>query len=198
MPDTGDWITLFDGKSLDAWQKPAADKWKISDGVLAQEKRCGNLWTKYVFGDFILDLEVKCAKNTNSGIFLRGPVRGWHGLEIQVLNSFGDRKRGKHDMGAMYDCLAPSMAAEKPTGEWNRMVILFVGNSLKIVLNDKSIIDTDLNQWTEANKNPDGSANKFDWALKDLPKTGHIGLQDYGVPVWYRNIRIKRLGPEKK
>ena len=120
-------------------------------------------------------------------------MQGWHGLEIQVLNSFGDRKPGRHDMGAMYDCVAPSVAAEKPLGEWNRLVIAFVGNSLKVALNDKPIIDANLDLWTDAYKNPDGTPNKFQWALKDLPKTGHVGLQDYGVPVWYRNIRIKPL-----
>ena len=196
-PDQDGWIALFDGTNLDAWQKTAAGKWKIVDGVLTNDKRAGNLWTKDNFGDFIVDLEVKCVKNTNSGVFLRGPVRGWHGLEIQVLHTFGDRKPDKHDMGAMYDCVAPSVAAEKPLGQWNHMVIRYVGNSLKVTLNDKPIIDADVNQWTTAGQNPDGSVNKFEWALKDLPKTGHIGLQDYGVPVWYRNIRIKPLGADK-
>ena len=55
----------------------------------------------------------------------------------------------------------------------------------------------DLDQWTEANKNPDGSKNKFGTAYKDMPRKGFIGLQDHGNAVWYRNIKIKEL-PEKK
>ena len=74
-PDKEGWITLFDGQNLDAWAKPAASKWKIVNGELTKEKRAGDLWTKDVFGDFVVDLEVKCAKNTNSGVFLRGPVQ---------------------------------------------------------------------------------------------------------------------------
>jgi hypothetical protein len=50
-----------------------------------------------------------------------------------------------------------------------------------------------LDDWTEAHQNPDGTANKFDVAYKDLPRSGYIGLQDHGGKVWYRNIRIKEL-----
>jgi hypothetical protein len=41
--------------------------------------------------------------------------------------------------------------------------------------------------------NPDNTKNKFGRALKDFARIGYIGLQDHGRPVWYRNIRIKRL-----
>ena len=51
----------------------------------------------------------------------------------------------------------------------------------------------DLDQWTEPNKNPDGSKNKFAKPLKDFARKGYIGLQDHGRPVWYRNIKIKKL-----
>jgi len=200
-PDADGWIWLFNGKNLDAWQKPAADKWKVEDGVMSTIGKSGNIWTKDKFGDFTIDLEVKCQKDTNSGVFLRSPKgeQNWlnGSIEIQVLGSFGDRKPGKHDLGAMYDCLAPSVAAEKPLGEWNHMVITAKGNSIKITLNDKQIIDADLDKWTEARKNPDGSANKFTTAYKDMAKVGYLGLQDHGAPVWYRNVKIKPLGEAK-
>jgi len=192
------WIPLFDGKDLSAWQDPAASKWKVVDGVLTWEKGCGNLWTKEKFGDFVLDLEVKVEKGSNSGLFLRSPEgeKNWlqGSIEIQVSGSYGpDRKPGKHEMGAMYDCLAPSIAAEKPLGEWNHFVVTFKGNLLTVVLNDKTIIDTNLDRWTEAGKNPDGTKNKFTTAYKDMAKVGHLGLQDHGQPVWYRNIKIRPL-----
>jgi type 1 glutamine amidotransferase len=191
------WTVLFDGKNLDAWQKPAADKWKIVDGIMTWQKGCGNIWTKDKFGDFILDLEVKCEKGTNSGVFLRSVEgeKNWlqGSFEIQVAGTGGDRKPGKHDMGALYDCYAPTVAAEKPVGEWNRMVITFKGNSLKIVLNDKPIIDANLDDWKDAGMNPDGSKNKFKTAYKDMGKVGYLGLQDHGAPVQYRSVKIKSL-----
>ena len=197
-PRASGWITLFDGKDTSAWQKPAADRWAVEDGVLAWQKGCRNLWTKEKFGDFILDFEVKTTKGTNSGIFLRSAEgeKNWlHGsIEIQISSSYGpNRKPGKHDCGSVYDIQAPAVAAEKPVGEWNRMVIAFKGNLLKIVLNDKPIIDINLDNWPEAHKNPDGSKNKFKTAYKDMAKVGHLGLQDHGRPVWYRNVKVKRL-----
>jgi type 1 glutamine amidotransferase len=191
------WTVLFDGKNLDAWQKPAAEKWKIVDGIMTWEKGCGNLWTKDKFGDFVLDVEFKCAKGTNSGVFLRSDVgeKNWlqGSFEIQVAAPPGDGKANKHSTGALYDCLAPSVFAEKPVGEWNRMVITFKGNSLKIVLNDKPIIDANLDDWKDAGMNPDGTKNKFKTAYKDMVKAGYLGLQDHGAPVWYRTVKVKAL-----
>jgi type 1 glutamine amidotransferase len=196
-PDAEGWITLFDGKNLGAWQKPAADKWKVVDGVLTWEKGCGSLWTKDKFGDFIVDLEFKCAKGTNSGVFLRSVEgeKNWlqGSFEIQIAAPPGDGKANKHSTGALYDCLAPSVFADKPAGEWNHMVITFKGNSLKIVLNDKPIIDANLDDWKDAGMNPDGSKNKFKTAYKDMGKVGYLGLQDHGAPVWYRNVKVKPL-----
>jgi len=196
-PDAEGWITLFDGTNLDAWQKPAADKWKVEGGVMTWQKGCGSIWTKDTFGDFILDLEVKCEKGTNSGLFLRSAQgeKNWlHGsFEIQVAGTGGDRKPGKHDLGALYDCYAPTAAAEKPVGEWNHFTITFKGNSLKIVLNDKPIVDVNLDDWKDAGMNPDGSKNKFKTAYKDMARVGYLGLQDHGSPVWYRNVKVKPL-----
>ena len=45
-------------------------------------------------------------------------------------------------------------------------------------------------------RNPDGSNNKFTRPLKDFARVGHIGFQDHGRQVWYRNIRIQRLDSE--
>jgi hypothetical protein len=115
------------------------------------------------------------------------------GFEIQVLDSHGKAKVGKHDCGALYDALGPSSNAAKPVGEWNHMKLTVNGASVKVVLNGKSIIDADLDQWDIARKNPDGSRNKFRTALKDLPRTGSIGLQYHGHPVWFKNIVLKLL-----
>lgn len=209
-PNAEGWIVLFDGKDLKAaFQSPAADKWKIVDGVLTWEKGCGNLWTKDKFGDFIISLEYKAAnavkgpdgkeavKATNSGVFLRSVEgeKNWlqGSIEIQVGTPSKDGKVDTHTTGAIYDCQAPSKFAEKPVGEWNTMVITAKGNAIKIELNGQAIVDANLDQWKEAGLNPDGSKNKFKTAYKDMAKIGFLGLQDHGNPVWYRNVKVKPL-----
>ena len=64
---------------------------------------------------------------------------------------------------------------------------------VNVMMNGEQVIDMDLDKWTEARKNPDGSKNKFDIAYKDLPRMGHFGFQDHHTDAWYRNIRIKTL-----
>jgi len=51
----------------------------------------------------------------------------------------------------------------------------------------------DLNRWTTPRKNSDDSPNKFRTASKEFKREGHIGFQEHGANVWFRNVRIKRL-----
>jgi hypothetical protein len=104
-----------------------------------------------------------------------------------------DEAKSKGACGAIYDCLAPTKYMVKKTGEWNRYTITCKANKIYVVFNGEQIIDMNLDLWTEAHKNPDGTPNKFNAAYKDMPRVGHIGLQDHGDPIWFRNIKIKSL-----
>lgn len=189
------WADLFNGKDLTGWiAKPGS--WTVEGGVLTRQGG-GDIWTEQTFGDFVLDLEFKIAEKSNSGIFLRtSEIKDCvqTGIEVQVLDSFGKAEADKHDCGAVYDCVAPSKNVVKKPGEWNHIVITCHGPTIKVVLNDEPIIDMNLDKWTEAGKNSDGTPNKFKTAYKDMPRTGRIGFQDHNSAVWYRDIKIKRLG----
>lgn len=186
------WITLFDGTSLAALQNARGGpphNWEIRDGALFRARNGGDIWTKETFGDFVLELEFKT--EGNSGIFLRtaDPADNVQtGIEVQVLPPGNP---GKHSVGAFYDLQAPTQVTAKDG--WNKVVITARGPQLTVEINGKVINEIDLDRWTEAGKNPDGSKNKFQRALKDFKREGLIGLQDHNDPVWYRHIRIKRL-----
>ncbi len=172
-----------------------ADSWTYADGVLERVSK-GSIWTQANHGDFVLDLEFKVDHGTNSGVFIRtGDIKNsvQTGIEIQVYDSFGKAPVGKHDCGAVYDCLAPSQNSVKEAGQWNQMTLAAQGAMLTVILNGEQIIDMNLDDWSEPRLNPDQSKNKFKTALRDFPRSGRIGFQDHGKKVWYRNIRIKPL-----
>ena len=191
--DDGGWITLFDGKDLSSWDNgsggaPGAG-WVIEDGAVTRKERAGYLWSKERFGDFVLELEFKTTGN--SGVFFRtGEPRDCvqTGFEMQVNKPSNP---GKHSVGALYDALAPSKNAA--IDGWNKVAITAIGSKITIDMNDERIVEADLDQWPEAGKNPDGTKNKYRTALKDFPREGHVGLQEHGAVVSYRNIRVKPL-----
>jgi len=198
-----EWISLFDGKDLSAWKISPTAKWSVEGGAIALKDRTDGemrnvdyLWTKETYGDFVLELEFKVPEQANSGVFLRvadlkDPV--YTGIELQVTNSYGKPLSRGGTAGAIYDCLAPTKNAAKKAGEWNKYRITCDDNRIRVVLNGEQILEMDLNHWTAAGKNPDGTPNKFRKPLKDFARSGHIGFQDHGRPVWYRNVRLKRL-----
>jgi hypothetical protein len=199
-------VELFNGRNLDGWLSGPDRSWVVDDCAIAlrrdfdgQEHNLDYLWTEQQYGDFLLELEFRVAQDTNSGVYLRTPDRQdpvYTGIEVQVANSFGrDRPSRTGTTGAIYDCVAPTVNAIKPPGQWNQYVIRCQGARIEVSLNGQEVVEMDLDRWTTARQNPDGTQNKFGTPLKDFARRGHVGLQDHGRPVWYRNIRIKSLDP---
>jgi hypothetical protein len=191
----GEFRPLFTGTDFAGWQtadgKPIEKGWVVKDGAMVRESAGGDVWTKHRFGDFVLELEYKTSGN--SGVFIRtdNPKNNVQtGIEIQVDNPAS--KPGKHSVGALYDLVEPTKDNTKKL-EWNRMTITAKGNLIAVEINGEKVSEMDLDKWTEPGKNPDGSKNKFKTALKDFKREGHIGLQDHGAQVSYRNMRIKTL-----
>jgi len=192
------WRLLFDGKSLKGWKATGDPKgWAVQDAAIVNlVKGGGYLATEETFGNFQLALDYKIEKGVNSGIFFRwanlsDPVQT--GIEMQILDSYGNKEPSRHDNGAIYDVLAPKKEASKPAGEWNHVVLTCKDNLIMVDMNGERIITMNLDRWTEAHKNPDGSANKFDTPYKDMPRSGHIGIQDHGGKIWVKNIKIRPL-----
>ncbi len=191
------WRQLFNGRDLAGW-KCSPGSWLVEDGALLR-KGGGDIWTEDLYGDFVLELEFKFAPQANSGIFFRtgdlaDPVQT--GIELQVLDSHGKTQPGKHDCGAIYDIMAPRVNAVRKPGEWNHVVLVCHGSFIAAAMNGERIISLDLNDWTQPRRNPDGSENKFRTAYREMPRIGHVGFQDHGTAVSYRNIRLKPLAAD--
>jgi hypothetical protein len=193
-PDTTGWQPLFATDFSNATTK--AGDWAFQNGELVA-KNHESLWTKKSYANFILDLEFKVAKESNSGVFLRsGNINDvLAALEVQVHENQDGAHYGM--VGAIYNAQPPSKDMSKPVGEWNHYTITCNDSHVSLIFNGEEVWNVDLNQWTESKKNPDGTANKFKVALKDFSRNGPLGLQGlHGkaqAPVWYRNIKLKEL-----
>jgi len=174
-------IQLFNGKNLDGWElmeKNKTNGFKVIDGVMVNDPvtvegkrvRYGNIRTVNEFKDFKLTLEVNVPEHSNSGVYLRGMY------EIQVFDSYG-KELDSHNMGGLYSRITPSVAAEKPGGEWQTMEMILCERHITVILNGKTILDN------VPAYGPTGGA-----IIADVFKPGPIYLQGDHGKVSYRNI----------
>jgi hypothetical protein len=195
------WVLLFDGKTTKGWMTPKGKPLPLShvqDGSLNPHPCDYMLVFEKPLGDFVLALDFKISPKCNSGVFIRtspltprpGKDVGFNGLEVAIDDT---RDAGFHDTGAIYDLARPKANAMKPVGEWNHLQITCDRNRIEVEVNGQVVTRMDLDEWTAANRRPDGSEHKFDVAYKDHPRKGYIGLQDHGSDCWYRNIKLRRL-----
>jgi hypothetical protein len=181
----GEPIQLFNGKDLTGWRLTdpnAISGWSAKDGLLVNQalqeegkphKNYGNLRTDRGFEDFNLTLEVCVAKGGNSGVYLRGIY------EVQVADTYG-RPLDPHNMGGIYSRIKPTVAAEKPAGEWQTMDITLVDRHVTVILNGQKIID---------NQPILGCTGGALWS--DVTRPGPIYFQGDHTSIEYRNIVLK-------
>ena len=197
-----EWQSLFDGKNLSAWKtygKPddAPVKWTAENGVLAWKSGAGNLATRETFGDFELELEWKISPGGNSGVMFgvdEKSSRPWHsGPELQILDDakHRDGKSPLTSSGALYALYAPLKPAAKPVGEWNALRVRVQEGRIESWLNGERVVDVRIGS-------DDWNARVAKSKFAPFPqfakvKPGRILLQDHSDPVWFRNIRIRRL-----
>lgn len=194
-----DWRDLFDGETLDGWQATGdPDAWLVDDGhVVCTGEGGGYLVTEETYEDFELTLEYRHEPDVNSGVFVRISDLDdvvHTGLELQILDTHGVDEPTVHTAGALYDMVAPSTEAARPPGEWNRMTVTVDGPHLAETLNGETVVEANIDEWDTPGRNPDGTENKFTkhaWA--DLPNEGHVGLQDHGGRIRFRDLRLRTL-----
>lgn len=191
-------VSLFDGKSLDGWtlHGKSGSGYGATNGVIyCARGGGGNLFTEKEFSDFILRLQFKLEPGGNNGVGVRAPLEGdaaYNGMEIQVL----DDKAPKHATikpwqfnGSVYN-VVPAKNGTARIGAWNDYEITAKGRKIKVLLNGRTIVDTDLNDVHDPE-----TIEKHPGIFRERGHVGFLGHNDY---VEFRNIRIKELPVEEK
>jgi hypothetical protein len=196
------WQLLFDGSDLSQWrnfkQQELNPGWKAENGAIKLSvPGAGDILTKASYRNFDLKLEWKIAEGGNSGIFILVDELGQqiysHAPEIQILDNerHSDNKIDSHRSGSLYDMVAAHQSAFKSAGEWNQVRIRLQDDFLQIWQNDvqTTSIVIGSSTWDTLLSN-----SKFaSWQGFAKAKQGHLGLQDHGDTVWFKNIKIKEL-----
>lgn len=136
-PKWGEPVSLFNGKDLAGWKMSdpkATAVWKVENGTLVSPGRGPEIINEQKFQDFKLHIELNCAPNANSGIYLRGRY------EVQIEDD-SIQEPPSHHMGGVYGFLAPSPEMPRKPGEWQTFDITLIGRTITVIQNGTTIID---------------------------------------------------------
>ena len=202
----GDWITLFDGETLNGWsQRNGYATYRVEDGTILGRTSPGSpnsfLCTTTNFGDFELEFEVKVDDGLNSGVMIRSAQKPEstgsgrneragrvYGPQVEIESSGADGAESGYVYGEATgrgwltpeDKLIPHKTMRD--GEWNSYRIVANGVRIQTWINGKAIEDIS------------------DEEIFKTHPGGFIGLQVHGIrqgtgpyEVAWRNIRVKPL-----
>ncbi len=206
------WELLFDGNSLDNFRnfnkQTIGKAWEINDGAIMfnpeakmSDEDGGDIITKGAYDNFEFELEWKIGNCGNSGIMyfvnedgndkLKAPFHS--GPEMQVLDDIchPDTKYPTHRAGDLYDLIECKYVTVKQAGSWNKVRIVSNNGKMEHWQNGRKVVEFTMfdDNWKRMVAN-----SKFvEHPLFGTFKKGHIALQDHGDPVWFKNIKIKKL-----
>lgn len=188
----GNWEKLFNGKDLTGWERlnGTAEYTIVNSEIVGTSKSNSPntfLATKKIFGDFILEYEMKMDTGLNSGVQIRSLSKPdynngrVHGYQIECDDAPRGWSAGIYDearRGWLYP-MEYNQAAKKSykRAVWNKYRVEAIGNSIRTWLNDVPC------------------ANLVD----DMTPSGFIALQVHaigkdetnaGKTISWRNIRI--------
>ena len=182
---------LFNGQDLMGWDHKG--NWQVVDGAMARVDKGGGITygVAPIPDDFELRFEWKVAAGSNSGVYYR-PGQ----YEYQILDNakHNDGKNPRTSAASLYFCMAPSVDATRPVGQWNQGRIVCQGSVIQHWLNGQRVIDFD---YTDTRWAAEVELLRVRGA--NLSKRGaKLNLQDHGDPVWYRNVKLRTIPASEK
>jgi hypothetical protein len=202
-----DWVTLFDGRTLDGWvQRNGTASYRVADDAIVGRTSEGSpnsfLTTAQEYGDFELEFEVKVDDALNSGVQMRSRTRQrstGSGADEQAGRVFGPQVEIEASPGLsgfIYGeatgrgWLTPEERLKRHqhfrNGDWNRYRIVARGPRIQTWLNGRPIEDLTDQE-----------------AYRSHPH-GFIGLQVHSIEpgsgpyeVAWRRLRLRELPAAK-
>lgn len=186
---SGEWISLFDGKSLEGWKaNENPETFHVADGEIVVHGTRSHLFyvgsvKDHDFKNFDFKADVMTKPGANSGIYFHTKYQeeGWpmKGYEVQVNNTHRDPKK----TGGLYGVKDVFEAAAKDN-EWFTEEISVRGKHIVVKVAGKTVVD-----WTEPE---DFSEPRFPGRQVDH---GTFALQGHDPmsEVHYKNIRVRPL-----
>lgn len=195
-----EWVSLFNGNDLRGWEQlDGSAKYRVEKGEIigVSRTRIPNsfLATEQIYGDFILEYEMKMDRGLNSGVQFRSAARQPDGnRRVNGYQVECDDHESRPWAGGIYEeasrgWLYPmsynmDATGKNRPGEWNRIRVEAVGSTIRTFINGANF------------------ANLVD----DKRKEGFIALQVHGIgdnkdlegkEIRWRNIRILTGEPKK-
>ena len=185
-----DWVSLFNGKSLDGWKVgDNAGTFTIDSGMIIAHGPTAHLFYdgeahQHNFKNFEFKADVMTTPGSNSGIYFHTEYQqgGWpaKGYEVQVNNSHTDWRR----TGSLYGIQDVKEVYVKDY-EWFTEYFKVEGKHVIVKLNDKTVVD-----YTEPDsvKREAGSEGR-------IISSGTFALQghDPNSKVYFKNIMVRPL-----
>ncbi len=202
------WQLLFDGQTMDHWRNFNAESlagWAIEDGCMVALGLGGDfahdIITREQYENFELYLEWKLTPKANSGIFYlareREGVKAIYEIapEYQIIDDEGwpGGLQEWQKTGANYAMHTPDPELRQlnPVGTFNSTLIRIEQGHVEHWLNGVMILQYNL--WDDDWYALRNSAKWQNFPHYGTASEGHIGLQDHGNKIYFKNIKIRRL-----